>query len=560
MLKNLQRTGHARETARADVVVIGGGIAGLLLASRLAQSGTRTIVLESGTDKFGEELHPLNEVVQLGQPYRGATAGRFRGLGGTSARWGGAMLPFLSCDMGPHTAGWPVDWPVGLEALSPRFDDIERLFKLPAGPYEGDAPLAPQAADQPFILRSAKWPAFRLRNVARTLGESIRGPRMEVWLNATVTGFQLAENGRLAGATAVSPSGAELNVEADIVVVAAGAIESTRLLLLLDAQHDDRIFRPDDQLGRFFYDHLSTAVAKIKPADAAALNATFGLRFAHSGMRDLRIEPSCALRAQQRLPGAFAHIVALSDSDAGFAALRALYRDLQSRSPVSRRHAVGLGRDMPWLCKAAWWRIARGRLLYPPRSRFEMVLVVEQMPVAHSTITLAERAHDRLGSPLACIDWRTSEEDATVFRTLQAELTAWWRASRFAALGDLQPVAETCWRERLQQSADIFHPGGTTRMGRSPSQGVVDADLRTFRVENLYVVSTSTFPTGGSANPTFMLMAFALRAADHIAARLARSTARAAVTAPVLPHTAAAAPGSARSNSQDARSFKRGAP
>jgi choline dehydrogenase-like flavoprotein len=48
----------------------------------------------------------------------------------------------------------------------------------------------------------------------------------------------------------------------------------------------------------------------------------------------------------------------------------------------------------------------------------------------------------------------------------------------------------------------------------------VDGDLRTFRVPNLSVVSTSCFPTGGGANPTFMLMAFALRAADWIATEM----------------------------------------
>ena len=64
MLKTLERTEHARETARADVVVIGGGIAGLLLAARLSKNGTRTVVLESGTEKSNEESHPLNEVVQ----------------------------------------------------------------------------------------------------------------------------------------------------------------------------------------------------------------------------------------------------------------------------------------------------------------------------------------------------------------------------------------------------------------------------------------------------------------------------------------------------------------
>lgn len=526
MLNDLNSLGTAQKTARADVVVIGGGIAGLLLATQLARQGARTIILESGAEKADKACHPLNEVVQRGQAYRGATAGRFRGLGGTSVRWGGAMIPFLPCDFGPHTAGWPVDWPIGLEALSPKFDEIERLFKVPAGPFDADDLSAPCKTDTSFKLRSAKWPPFRLRNVARTLAKQIRGPSLEVWLNATVTGFRFAENGRLAAVTSVSPLGARISIEADIVVVAAGAIESTRLLLLLDAQNENRIFQPDNQLGRYFFDHLSAAAATIAPVNEAALNARFGLQFMRSGMRDLRIEPSVALRTQRKLPGAFAHVTAISNTDAGFSALRALYRDLQGRGPPSWRHFVGLGRDMGWLLHAAWWRFAKGRLLYPRGSRFEVVLVIEQMPVAHSTITLDDTAKDGLGVPRACIDWQTSEEDTVAFRELQRELISWWRTSQFATLGDLQAIPEASLREHLRQNSDIFHPGGTTRMGRGPLQGVVDADLQTFRVDNLYVVSTSSFPTGGGANPTFVLMACALRAADQIAARLARNTVR----------------------------------
>jgi choline dehydrogenase-like flavoprotein len=59
-------------------------------------------------------------------------------------------------------------------------------------------------------------------------------------------------------------------------------------------------------------------------------------------------------------------------------------------------------------------------------------------------------------------------------------------------------------------------------MGKSRATGVVDGELRAFSVPNLTVVSTSSFPTGGGANPTFMLMAFALRAANRIARDLRR--------------------------------------
>ena len=520
MLKDLLTSAQTRQILQADAVVIGAGIAGLLLATRLARSGARTIVLESGAEKPDSDVHPLNAVVQSGQHYRGATVGRYRGLGGTSRRWGGAMLPFQPCDLGRHTAEWPVDWPLAFEEIDRYFNQIESIFELPGGAFDVELPSSQRPADNSFILRSAKWPSFRMRNVAHLFERQIKGEGVEIWLNATATRFKLAENGRLASVIATSPSGNELEVEAKLGVIAAGAIESTRLLLLLDAGQGGRVFGACRQLGRYFFDHLSNSAGTIVPRKLKALNETFGFRFVRSGMRDLRIEPSPKLRAMRALPGAFAHIGATSEADTGFAALRGIYRDLQDRSAINWRHALSLGRDVCWLSNAVWWRFVKGRLLYPRGARFDMMLVTEQMPNELSQITLSDSARDSLGVPLARIEWRTSAQDAAAFGVLQALLFEWWQRSPFAALGDFKLTPESCWRERYQHNSDIFHPGGTTRMGRSAASGVVDRDLKTFSIDNLYVVSTSTFPSGGCANPTFMLMALALRAADHIASVL----------------------------------------
>jgi choline dehydrogenase-like flavoprotein len=65
------------------------------------------------------------------------------------------------------------------------------------------------------------------------------------------------------------------------------------------------------------------------------------------------------------------------------------------------------------------------------------------------------------------------------------------------------------------------HPLGTTRMSADPKQGVVDGDGRMHTVANVSIVGSSTFPTGGSANPTLTLVALALRLGDHLRAALA---------------------------------------
>ncbi|MEL6417816.1 MAG: GMC family oxidoreductase, partial [Pseudomonadota bacterium] len=62
----------------------------------------------------------------------------------------------------------------------------------------------------------------------------------------------------------------------------------------------------------------------------------------------------------------------------------------------------------------------------------------------------------------------------------------------------------------------LHHMGGT-RMSAEPSNGVVDADCRIHGMANLFVASSSVFPTGGAANPTLTICALALRLADHLA-------------------------------------------
>jgi choline dehydrogenase-like flavoprotein len=65
-------------------------------------------------------------------------------------------------------------------------------------------------------------------------------------------------------------------------------------------------------------------------------------------------------------------------------------------------------------------------------------------------------------------------------------------------------------------SRDGIHQSGTTRIADSAERGVLDTDLKVFGTSNLYVCSSSAFPTSGQANPTFLLGAYAVRLAHHL--------------------------------------------
>jgi choline dehydrogenase-like flavoprotein len=163
--------------------------------------------------------------------------------------------------------------------------------------------------------------------------------------------------------------------------------------------------------------------------------------------------------------------------------------------------------------------LARGfavdhRRWFPRDSLIHLRVDTEQRPDPESRI-VATGDRDGFGLPRLALDWRVSAlEKRTVVRTselLAAELDR-------ANIGVVDPIrdpfdARTPWGALR---GDSFHMMGGTRMAIDPSAGVVDTDARVFGVDNLYVASTSVFPTGGMANPTLTLIALALRLGDHL--------------------------------------------
>ena len=466
-------------TVEADVLVVGAGTVGLVIATLLSRKGMRVAVVESGEfHQFGEQ-HLLNEVVQLGSPYSGAQKGRFRCLGGTSTRWGGAMIPFMAQDL-DVVPGWDARWPVGVECFAKYTNAVERLFGLAGTPYEAPKILGSAAGvDATFSPLLAKWPDFASRNVATLLRQEIeRSDGPEIWLGATVVDFILQADGRFSAAVSKNMNGRSLRIGARHAIVAAGAIESTRLLLLMDLRHDERIFKPHSVLGHYFYDHISLQTADVQVDDARALNRIIGFRFEGRTMRNLRFAPTAIFRKKNDLPNAFLHISFTSDFPSGFDALRAILRRRQEGRVPSGSDLAMLASSLPWLARAVWWRLAKKRLLFPPQCVFHLNTVVEQQPLSRNRIALSSERKDVLGVPLATIDWQIGDADARHVIALTEHFTRFWETSVLAPLARLKIKPGLALMDRLADEGGIYHPGGTTRMGGAPAR---QSSIRIYR-------------------------------------------------------------------------------
>ncbi len=147
-------------------------------------------------------------------------------------------------------------------------------------------------------------------------------------------------------------------------------------------------------------------------------------------------------------------------------------------------------------------------------------LTSEQEPNPESRVLLSERT-DALGMPVSNVRWKLS--DLTRYTIRQYALLLREEFARASigeislddwVMGDAEP-----WTDHV---TDQFHHMGTTRMNDSPRLGVVDSNCRIHGVSNLYVASSSVFPTSGHSNPTLTIIALCMRLADLLKAEAAK--------------------------------------
>ena len=231
-------------------------------------------------------------------------------------------------------SGWPIDR-ADLDRFVP---EIERLFRLDQSSYEelpasmlNDSLAGGRVHMTP---RWSKWPTFRRRNLTHLLRDMVaiqRNP--EIWLNATACdlAFDVAA-GRLTAVKAKSTNGRRLTVMADWFIVAAGTLETTRLLLQLDELTGGRAFSGCDALGRYFTDHLKLEAGRIQPLDGMRTNLAFGYHIRGSTRRGLHLETTASAQREDQAASGYVTIRTGSISHSRSAQLSSSGR---TRSPIA---------------------------------------------------------------------------------------------------------------------------------------------------------------------------------------------------------------------------------
>jgi choline dehydrogenase-like flavoprotein len=446
-------------------------------------------------------------------------------VGGGTVHWQGWLPRFAENDFRLRTIVGDLpgtslaDWPITYDDLEPYYTKVEWAFGVSgqagANKFEGPRskgypcppmPMSryaekfhrgcgalgwnsfptPQAAlSQPYNGR----PATVVSAFAQQHGDptGTRSSALNVFVpDALATGrydlrpdsyvreLVVDERGRVRSAVYEDADGVVHEQEADVFVLACGAVESARLLLLSrSARFPNGLANGSDLVGR---------------------NVTFHEYSSAIGVFD---DPIYAWAG-----GGY-----VSASSFQF------YEHDDSRGFASGGHiaCAGVGIPLPinWSLpdRPLWGTDAKKMDQEFFNHSMAVSMVVHDMPQHDNRVDLDDEVVDAWGLPAARITLKPHDNDLAMGRFLvdrDAEILEAAGAKKIY----------TVYPERV--TGNCSHQHGTTRMGNDPDTSVLDKYCRAHEVDNLFVVDGSPFPTGTGANPTLTIMANAWRVADHI--------------------------------------------
>ncbi|MDQ6606292.1 MAG: GMC family oxidoreductase [Actinomycetota bacterium] len=514
----------------SDLVVVGAGPAGISIVDRLRGSGLSICLIDGGGFSPDLRSQRLFRGESIGTPYYRLDACRYRQFGGSSNHWGGWCRPLDPIDFAQRDwlpwSGWPIE----AAELEPFYSDAAELLQLPTARFNAAA--WPPGMPPPLEMPSANFESAIIQFSPETnfglayRDRIVHGDGVTLLLRANVTELLTDPEGRrIEGVSVRTLTGRSFRVDGRAVVLAAGAIENARLLLLSRRARRAGVGNEHDLVGRFFMEHLHVPAGHLR-ADERPINRDFHRKAVYDG-RHVRglLAATADAQARHRL---LACSIGIEDRayvyGTPFIEWHPVLRTAPARAYLHLRRVneaaaakVKGGADRAWntVRMAETWRLARAaraRDAATSGSKRGQLLSLyaraEQAPDPSSRISLSDRK-DALGLPQPRLAWRVREVDTASILGWVAQLDADVR--RLSVGHVIGP--EAGWEEKIIGGP---HHMGTTRMSADPSTGVVDRQCRVHSVENLYLAGSSVFATGGYANPTFTLVALALRLADEL--------------------------------------------
>jgi len=551
-----------------DIIVIGAGVVGALVAWRAAQSNPRlrVLVLEAGEDAQHREsfvdAYVKAPVKSMGSPYRGGPADRFapspdsatdyydqsgaaeyfratyrRMLGGSTWHWRGNSPRLLPNDFRlQSTYGVGVDWPVTYEELEPFYADAERLLGV-AGDHREWNGMFGAARSTPFPM-SRVWPSLSDQLVRAKIDDSvIHGVKVRVLSTPQARNTQPYDGRPVCSGNStcdpICPIGAKYDATVHVGKArAAGAQFINRAVvtqLTLDEAGYVRCVRyldwsggvsvPQERRARIFV----LAAGAIESAKILLNSRTDALPagLANSSGevgRNLMDHLQGQVTATAPVPVyPFRGPPTTSGIDN--------FRD----GPFRKTHSafrMSIGNDGWGLVEGPYATLKRivgqekligtalrERVKRELTSQMRISYSTETLPRAQNNVTLSDKT-DALGIPRPMIHFSTDDYSQRAFAVAQQVIQEIFE--RIGASGIRVPTDPHTF-------SAANHVLGTCRMGTVRSSSVADSFGRSHDHPNLFILGGSLFPTCGTGNPTLTLVALTVRATPGVLRAAGRS-------------------------------------
>jgi choline dehydrogenase-like flavoprotein len=460
-----------------DVLIVGSGPAGMSIALELERRGLSTLVLEAGGEDYDEASQAFFAGDIVGPQAFGLDVNRLRYLGGCSNHWGGFSRTLDDYDFRDKLEGVPGAWPIARPDIEPYVKRASEILEL-----------AGQRADRPLgdMLKQVHFTYSPPMSFKLKYRSHVKASRtLHVALNTCVTNL-VERDGRIVAVEIADPEGRRDVLKASWVVLCAGGVENSRMLLWANVRNEGRVVRDPTTLGRYFMEHPHFTVGDALVVGDTRLDPD-RRAYAYVAPTERAIRERGILNCGLRLVSP------------GYEGTKQLLADLACVAPR-------LGK---WAARAIDMRLGCG---------LRIRAAWEQAPRESNRVRLGTRL-DPLGIPRVELHWKYSALEKHTARTT-AMLFGDWLVSRGLGRVRLEPwLADDGDFPADDEQVGNHHMGGT-RMSDDPRTGIVDRDLRVHGLHNLYVCGSSVFPSAGHANPTLTIVQLALRLAGHLTGRM----------------------------------------
>lgn len=502
------------DTVHADIVIIGSGMGGSTLAWALRESGKDVLVVERGDflPREVENADPTEMYIKgryktAEQWYDGRTGtpfqpGTYYWVGGNTKFYGGSLPRFREEDFEQiitHDGTSPA-WPFSYRDLEPYYLEAELLYQVHgdpsedptepwrSGPYNNDrlehepeierfsdslkkqglhpfhtpnsmTLLDQEEREQASVGDGTPSPTDAKSDAEnRALRPALKSENVRILVNTHVTKLHTDDSGKKIVSAEAKVSGRPIRIEGKQFVVAAGAVNTARLLLLsANEKHPQGLANSSDLVGRNYMVHNSTFFVAFNPLrlNRTAWQKTLGLN-------------------DWYLPG--------PDNEYPLGNLQMLGK---LRGPMIKGALSDFRKLLPmWALEMATAR------------SLDIYLTTEDLPRLDNRI--------EVDGARTNVFWRatnTTPHNELVRRVSKAVRKAGY------------PLVLT---ERMGIATNS-HMCGTAVAGHDPKQSVVNVDCRAHDVDNLWVADGSFFPSSAALNPALTIAANALRIAPKIA-------------------------------------------